>query len=95
MLTPSTIQKLKRLEIKLETSLRDELCTETIVEICINKIIDMRKEGFLSETEIVDIYNTLRSIIQEEETVLKMMLGKTSHLLETINMSQKTIQLLK
>ena len=91
MLTPTTIQKLKRLEIELEVSLRDELCTETIVEICLNRIIDMRKEGLLLETEITDIYNTLRGIIQEEETVLKIMLGKTSHLLENINMSQKAI----
>ena len=94
MLSPSTKEKLKKLEIELEISLVDELQTKIIVEKVLDKTLEMHTEGIIDSAEGYHIFSILRSIIQEEETVAKMFLGNCVKMLDEVNKTAKTIELL-
>lgn len=94
MLTPNTIEKLKKLEISLEISLTDELSTNIIIEKSLDKLMEMHNEGFIDSTERFFILKTLKEIIYEEESFAKMLQGNCVVLLDNINKTAKTIELL-
>ncbi|MGL4393616.1 MAG: hypothetical protein ACRCS8_00090 [Brevinema sp.] len=75
MLTHSSIEKLKNLEIALECPLRDELNTAKMVDKALEKLLEMSTEGLIDKSERDDIFKTLRSIVQEEDMIAKVMLG--------------------
>ncbi|MGL4387983.1 MAG: hypothetical protein ACRCTJ_01140 [Brevinema sp.] len=95
MLTPNTIEKLKKLEIHLEVSLRDELNTENIIKIALEKTLEMNTQGIIDDLERREILRVLRSIIQEEDMFAKMMLGNCVKMLDQINDFAKRMELLR
>jgi len=95
MLSATTIQKLKQLEIDLETSLIDLLDTQVIIETIIERINIMHNEGFLDELELIHLFATAKSIIYEEEHFAKIMLGNCVGMLDSLNYCQKAIELSK
>ncbi|MGL4388286.1 MAG: hypothetical protein ACRCTJ_02715 [Brevinema sp.] len=95
MLTPNTITKLKKLEIDLEISLRDELNTENIIKIALEKTLEMNSQGIIDDSEQREILRILRSIIQEEDMFAKIMLGNCVKMLDQINDFAKRMELLR
>ncbi|MGL5956811.1 MAG: hypothetical protein ACRC0X_09500 [Brevinema sp.] len=87
MLTPNNKEKLDRLEIILETSLRNEIDTAVIVHTSLERAKDLWHQ--LDETDKKYIFTTLKEIVREEEIVAKLLLGNCDKLLKSINYTQK------
>lgn len=94
MLSPSTIQKLKKLEDSLEISLVDELETKRIIDKALEKTVAMCNEGIIDSSERYLILKSLKDIIYEEEQVAKILLGNCVSLLNDINKTAKLLEIL-
>ncbi len=91
MLSPSTRDKLKKLETSLEVSLIDELNTKKIIEIALERLMEMHNEGLIDVVERNFILRSLRGIIQEEEMFAKMLIKNCDTLISNVNNVEKTI----